>query len=563
MGIMNNAPNTIRLELKQSQSLVMTQQLQQAIKLLQMSSVELSDYVENELEENPMLSREDDALNSFEDDFDGDGFGENESSNTQTDAYDEYGPDDNPIAAEMSMVDDVCDNGNSFDGVSENYDGDSSVYENEFSSIETMSSLGEGSAIGNYSNSGAGGAAAGGGDAFSTAGDATYILEQTVAEEPSLKEQIFEQINLDIKNVVDRGIAHYLSEMLDDAGYLSCDLNEVSDALGCSMQKIEEVLGYLQGMEPVGIFARDLKECLTIQLREKIKLDDKMQVLLDNLKLIADLEFPKLAKTCGVSLEQLQCMIKQIRSLDPKPAFAFGGAIAQPITNDVFVVPDGKGGWRVQLNNDALPRVLINNDYYSMVKSTVKKKEDKKFINERMQSASWLVRSLHQRATTILKVATEIVKQQEDFLNKGINHLKPLVLRDIADEIEMHESTVSRVTTNKYMVTPRGTFELKYFFSQAISSAIGLEKSSVTSAVGTENNDAFMSAETVKHKVKVIIDEEPDNTALSDDKIAAMLQEEGINIARRTVAKYREALGIPTSAKRKRIKRAQAFDMVG
>lgn len=550
---MNNAPNTIRLELKQSQSLVMTQQLQQAIKLLQMSSVELSEYVENELEENPMLSREDDALARFDEEFNDDGFGENESLNSKTETYDEYGPDDNHVAAEMSMVDDI----DSFDGVSENYGGDAAVYENEFSSMDAMSSLGEGCAIGNYSNSGG----IGGGDAFSTASDATYIIEQTVAEEPSLKEKLFEQINLDIKNVVDRGIAHYLAEMLDDAGYLSCDLDEVAGALGCSMQKIEEVLGYLHGMEPVGIFARNLKECLSIQLKEKAKLDDKMQILLDNLKLIADLEFPKLAKICGVSLEQLQSMIKQIRSLDPKPAFAFGGAIAQPITNDVFVMPDGKGGWRVQLNNDALPRVLINNDYYSMVKSTVKKKEDKKFINERMQSASWLVRSLHQRATTILKVATEIVKQQEDFLNKGINHLKPLVLRDIAEEIEMHESTVSRVTTNKYMVTPRGTFELKYFFSQAISSAIGLDVSSVRSAIGTEHNDAVMSAETVKHKVKVIIDNEPDNTALSDDKIAEMLQEEGISIARRTVAKYREALGIPTSAKRKRIKRAQAFDM--
>lgn len=554
---MNNAPNTIRLELKQSQSLVMTQQLQQAIKLLQMSSVELSEYVENELEENPILSREDDTLAGFDDEFDGDGFGENESSKEKADTYDEYGPDDNPVAAEISMVDDV----DSFDGVSENYDGDTSVYENEFASMESISSLGEGSAIGNYSETSSGGV--GGGDTFSVASDSTYILEQTVAEEPSLKEQLFEQINLDIKNVVDRGVAHYLTEMLDDAGYLSCDLGEVADALGCSVGKIEKVLEQLHGMEPVGIFARDLKECLTIQLREKDQLDDKMKILLDNLKLIADLEFPKLAKICGVSLEQLQSMIKQIRSLDPKPAFVFGGAIAQPITNDVFVVPDGKGGWRVQLNNDALPRVLINNDYYSMVKSTVKKKEDKKFINERMQSASWLVKSLHQRATTILKVATEIVKQQEDFLNKGINHLKPLVLRDIAEEIEMHESTVSRVTTNKYIVTPRGTFELKYFFSQAISSAIGLEASAVTLAVGTENNDAVLSAETVKHKVKVIIDDEPDNTALSDDKIAAMLQEEGINIARRTVAKYREALGIPTSAKRKRIKRAQALDMVG
>ncbi|MCP4393862.1 MAG: RNA polymerase factor sigma-54 [Alphaproteobacteria bacterium] len=566
---MNNAPNTIRLELKQSQSLIMTQQLQQAIKLLQMSSVELSDYVEKELEENPMLSREDDVLESFDDDFGGelsggadDGFG-SENLNSDKNDFDEYGPEDIPSAAEVSEVDNHYADDAGYDGVSENYEGDSAVYENEFSSIESLDSLGNGSGIGSFSNDlgGAGSGSIGGGDAFSPPSDATFILEQTVSAEPTLKEQILEQINLDIKDEVDRGIARYLTDMLDDAGYLSCDLDEIAVALGCSVKQIQNVLLQLHGMEPVGVFARDLKECLSIQLKDKGKYTAFMEVLLDNLKLIADLEFKKLARTCGVSMDELQCMVKEIRSLDPKPAFAFGGAISQPITNDVFVIPDGKGGWRVQLNNDALPRVLLNNDYYSLIKKSIKNKDERKFVNERMQSASWLVKSLHQRATTILKVATEIVSQQEEFLNKGIEYLRPLVLRDIAEEIEMHESTVSRVTTHKYMVTPRGTFELKYFFSQAISSAIGIDGSSVSSAIGTANNDAVLSAEAVKYKVKVIIDGEPENTALSDDKIAAMLQEEGVNIARRTVAKYREALGIPTSAKRKRIKKAKALDM--
>jgi RNA polymerase sigma-54 factor len=535
---MNNAPNSIKLELKQSQSLIMTQQLQQAIKLLQMSSVELSNYVEKELEENPMLSREDDVLNDFDDDF---------ASNSDANLDDGFGEKSEEPTSELSEVDDFYSENEVHDGVSESYDGDSAVYENEFSSMD----MAGGGAV-HENRSGAGG------DAYATPSDATFVIEQTVADEPTLKEQIFEQINVDIKDATDRGIALYLAEMLDDAGYLTADLDEIAVRIGCPLKRVEDVLKiHLHGMEPVGIFARNLQECLAIQLKDKGKLTGEVVTMLANLKMMADMEFKKLAKTCGVSMERLQEMVKEIRSLDPKPAFAFGGAIAQPITNDVFVVPDGKGGWRVQLNSDALPRVLLNNDYYSLIKKSVKNKDERKFVNERMQSANWLVKALHQRATTVLKVATEIVKQQEDFLNKGIEHLRPLILRDIAEEIEMHESTVSRVTTNKYMVTPRGTFELKYFFSQAISSAIGLDKNSVSSVVGSENNDAVLSAEAVKHKVKVIIEGEPENTALSDDKIASMLQEEGVNIARRTVAKYREALGIPTSAKRKRIKRAK------
>jgi len=280
-------------------------------------------------------------------------------------------------------------------------------------------------------------------------------------------------------------------------------------------------------------------------LEEQNKLDEPMQKLLQNLNLLADHDHTKLAEICDVNTTYLQDMISDIKSLNPKPADNFEHIVAQTIVPDVLMKRLPKnvgGGWRVELNNDTLPKVLINQEYYKEVAKSAVQKKDKEYLSGQLSSANWLVRSLDQRAQTILKVASEIVEQQDGFFNFGIEFLKPLTLKDIAEEIDMHESTVSRVTNNKYIGTPRGLFELKYFFSTALVSEEGVSHSS----------------ESIKSRIQQVIDAESPDAVLSDDKIVAMLKEEGIDLARRTVAKYREALHIPSSVQRRKQKRNQA-----
>jgi RNA polymerase sigma-54 factor len=303
---------------------------------------------------------------------------------------------------------------------------------------------------------------------------------------------------------------------------------------------VEAALERFQQFDPPGIFARNLAECLSLQLRERDRLDSVMRTFLDNLDLLAKRDLMGLSKICGVDTEDIVDMAAEIRELDPKPALVFDQTIAQPITPDVLMRPQPGGGWIIELNPDTLPRVLVNNTYHARISHATRCKEDRQYINECFHSANWLVKSLHQRATTILRVSTEIVRQQDGFFANGVQSLKPLVLRDIAEVIDMHESTVSRVTSNKFIATPRGIFELKYFFTPAIASSSG----------GTSH-----SAEAVRHRIKALIDAEPAEKILSDDGIVSMLNKEGIDIARRTVAKYRESLGIPSSVQRRREKR--------
>ncbi|MGH7087955.1 MAG: RNA polymerase factor sigma-54, partial [Stellaceae bacterium] len=288
-------------------------------------------------------------------------------------------------------------------------------------------------------------------------------------------------------------------------------------------------------------------ECLAIQLRERNRYDPAMQRLVAHLPLAASRDVMALMRICGVDAEDLAEMLAEIRALDPKPGLVFDAAVPQPVTPDIFLRPAPEGGWAVELNSETLPRVLVNNRYYGLVSAATKAKEERDYLAERYQSANWLVKALHQRATTILKVAREIVRQQDGFLRHGVRQLRPLVLRDIAQEIGMHESTVSRVTSNKYMLTPRGTFELKYFFTTAIASAVG---------------DDPHSAEAVRFRIRELIEGEAD-TVLSDDGIVAILMREGVDIARRTVAKYRESLHIPSSVQRRREKllRRKAGDL--
>ncbi|EME68698.1 RNA polymerase factor sigma-54 [Paramagnetospirillum caucaseum] len=494
-----------RLDIRQTQSLVMTPQLQQAIKLLQLSNFELAAFIDQELERNPLLEREEGERGP-------------EPAEPKADSSDLPVLDSAP--AEAPLLDGMGAGG-AEDGMDVDYD-------NTFNN-DSASDAVQDESLGQWNNVG------GGGGGFD---DGESNLEQMVAGEISLRDHLAAQVNMDIVVPADRLIALHLIEMLDEAGYLIGDLDELANKLGCPRERVDTVLRRVQGFDPVGVFARTLKECLGLQLAEKNRLDPAMQALLDNLELLARRDLPGLMKVCGVDAEDMAEMIGEIKALDPKPALAFDHIVAQPVTPDVLMRRAQDGAWVVELNSDTLPRVLVNTRYYSKIAGAARSKDDKTYISERFQSANWLVKSLHQRATTILKVATEIVRQQDAFFRLGVQHLRPLVLRDIATAISMHESTVSRVTSNKYMATPRGIYELKYFFTQAIGSADG--------------GDAH-SAESVRHRIKALIDSEG-KSVLSDDSIVDALKAEGIDIARRTVAKYREAMNIGSSVQRRREK---------
>jgi RNA polymerase sigma-54 factor len=295
----------------------------------------------------------------------------------------------------------------------------------------------------------------------------------------------------------------------------------------------------VQDFDPPGVFARDLRECLGLQLRDRNRLDPAMQALLDNLPLLAARNAPALIRLCGVDAEDLAEMVAEIKALDPRPGHAFDPPLAQPVIPDIMMRADPQDGWIVELNADTLPRVLVNNRYYARISQAARSKAEREYLTDRLQAANWLVKSLHQRATTILKVASEIVEQQDGFFRHGVQALRPLILRDIADAIGMHESTVSRVTTNKYIATPRGLFELKYFFTSSIAASRGGEAH---------------SAEAVRFRIRGLIDREPSGDTLSDEKLVELLQKDGVDIARRTVAKYREAMRIPSSVQRRREK---------
>lgn len=530
---------TPRLELRQSQALVMTPQLQQAIKLLQLSNIELAAYVEEELAQNPLLERADGPADGSDSEFDADGeegrapeasdgAGSENPDNPSTAPGDETaleyadGPD-----GEMLETMDLSDSGGASETATRELDVD---YDNVWNNDSLTETGLIDTAFANW-GSGQGGSF----DPLES------DLEQTLSGEETLSDHLVRQLNEELSDPADRVIGLHLINRLDDAGYISDDLAAIAELLGCEADRVEKTLLRMQDFDPPGIFARNLSECLALQLRERDRLDPAMAALLDHLDLLAKRDIPALMRICGVDQDDLVDMVAEIRALDPKPALVFDHALAQPITPDVIMRPHPNGGWAVDLNSETLPRLLINNRYHARVSKEARSKKDRNYIDECFQSANWLVKALHQRATTILKVATEIVRQQDGFFVHGIQALKPLVLRDIAEAIEMHESTVSRVTSNKYISSPRGIYELKYFFTPAIASSAG--------------GDAY-SAESVRHKIKSLIDEEKSESVLSDDKIVEILTGEGVDIARRTVAKYREALGIPSSVQRRRQKKS-------
>lgn len=491
-----------RLDLRQSQTLVMTPQLQQAIKLLQMSNQELSDFVATEVEQNPLLERPDEGGS---DGVESDRLGSSEGLDGENSAVLANSSDPAPLSG--SEADTVITN-------------DDSVWADD-------SLTNDGAFSPSHNNS------------FE---DDEFSAANNVAEKPSLRDHLLEQIHVDILDPVARMVAVALVELLDDAGYLPADLDLVRSQLGLTPEVFEKIIAQVQRFDPPGIFARSLKECLALQLKEKNRLDPAMVVFLDHLDLLAKHERNALMKICGVDAEDLAAMIAEIRELNPKPAHVFTADVAPPIVPDVMLKAQPGGTWMVELNNETLPRVLANNRYYAKVQKSAHNKIDKEYLSDRWQQANWLVKALQQRATTILKVASEIVRQQDSFFVHGVQHLKPLILRDIAAAVEMHESTVSRVTQNKYIATPRGLFELKYFFTTALTR--------------NDGGEGTVSSESVRDRIRQLIDEEKPTAILSDDTLADMLKAEGTDIARRTVAKYREALRIPPSSQRRREKRA-------
>jgi RNA polymerase sigma-54 factor len=505
-----------RLDLRQTQQLVMTPQLQQAIKLLQLSNLEVTQFVEEELAQNPLLERDEPGAESAAPDME----------RPQLAASD-VPTDERHLNGEDRIVDAI--GGPASTTAEAPLDVD---YDNSYARGGDESATGgEGEFLGEWKGTGG----------RSDFEDSEFGLEQTLQKPKSLREHLLDQVGVDFADPVDRVIAARLVDLMEDSGYISTDIAELADKLDIDLPRVEAVLKRCQKFDPPGIMARTLKECLSLQLAERNRLDPAMATLLEHLELLAKRDATALCRLCGVDAEDLTDMVAEIRSLDPKPGLAFDGAEAQPVVPDVLMRLAPDKSWIVELNQDTLPRVLVNTRYLARVNVGQRTKSDKEFIAERLHSANWLVKSLHQRAQTILKVSIEIVRQQDAFFRNGVRHLKPLVLRDIAEAIDMHESTVSRVTTNKFIATPHGIFELKYFFTSAIPASGGGEAH---------------SAEAVRHRIKSLIDAEKPDEILSDDRIVELLKGNGIDIARRTVAKYREAMSIASSVQRRREKTA-------
>ncbi|HZJ12158.1 MAG TPA: RNA polymerase factor sigma-54 [Methyloceanibacter sp.] len=517
---------TTKLELRQTHSLVMTPQLQQAIKLLQLSNIELASFVEAELERNPLLEH-------AESDETASGPGEPAVEPGATSSK-EDGETETPgqtAAGEAEAEPGAGDDGEWVDldargGRTEDLDAEPQDVFPEADGFSPgvlkdsgWSTLGQGSR---------------------SSGEEDSNLEAYVAEERTLRSHLTEQLALAFADPARRLIGHHLIDMTDEAGYLRGDLASLAELLGTPLDLVEETLAVMQGFDPCGVFARDLRECLLLQLKEQDRCDPAMAAFIDNLNLLAVHDLAALKRASRVSDEDLHDMIREVRRLNPKPGLKYGSAPMQPIVPDVLVRTLADGSFHVELNSDTLPRVLVNQSYYATVSKSTKRKEDKSYLVDCLQTANWLVKSLDQRARTILKVAQEIVRQQDAFLTYGVRHLRPLNLKTVADAISMHESTVSRVTANKYMATNRGLFELKYFFTSAIAA--------------TCDGDSH-SSESVRDRIRAMIEAEPACGVLSDDKIVERLRGDGIDIARRTVAKYREALRIPSSVQRRRLKR--------
>lgn len=491
----------MKQEFRQSQQLAMTQQLQQSIKLLQLSAVELQEFLDAEMEKNPLLSREE-----------GEGEG-GEEAVEQSDASEEPSATEGVERGEITVSDTDYSAGEALSDES---------YSNDWADDESRISAGGQGPSGAFDNA-----------------DEGFGVEAASARDKTLRDHLLEQVRMDIADPVQRLIAEKLTDLIDETGYLREDTATVEQTLGVTAEEVEAVIQLLQRLEPVGVFARSLKECLALQLKDMDRMDPVMEIFLDHIELMGQGDIAGLRRRCGVDEEDFAQILADIRRCNPKPGSGFAQDETFSVIPDVLVKKSKQGGWMVELNPDALPRVLVNKRYAAQIGKA--DKEAKKFVSEQMANASWLVKALDQRAQTILKVSQEIVKQQQKFLEHGIRFLKPLVLKDIALAIGMHESTISRVTTAKYMATPRGTLELKFFFTSSINSAGGATD---------------FSSKTVQYYIKEIVAAEDPKKILSDDAIVTLLKDRNIDVARRTVTKYREEMNIPSSVVRRRQKSA-------
>ena len=490
-----------RLDLRQSQSLVMTPQLQQAIRLLALSNLEVEGFLAEEIEKNPLL----------------DG-GAPDDDGPVVEREPPPAPRDEPVSADELIMGGA---GTGEAGLDVDFDAETFHHDSAADAMDSGGGLD--GALGLNGASGGGGASEDGPD-----------LDGFADMSLSLADHLLAQAGTAVDGA-DAFIAAHLIDQIDECGYITVSLLDVANRLGVPLARVEAVLGVIQTFDPTGVGARDLAECLAIQAKDADRYDPCMARLIEHLDLLARGDLARLKRICGVDDEDMADMIRELRGYDPKPGCRYGGEPAQSVVPDVFVARR-KTGWAIEINAATLPRVLVNRSYYAELSAGQQDKASKAWLSECLASANWLVKALDQRQRTIIKVATEIVKQQEAFFLKGVAHLKPMTLRQVADVIEMHESTVSRVTSNKYLSCARGTFELKYFFTSGVSSS--------------EGGDA-VSAEAVKSAIRALIANEGANI-LSDDTLVDLLNAKGFGLARRTVAKYREAIGIGSSVQRRR-----------
>ena len=466
-----------RLDLRTSQSLVMTQQLQAAIKLLALSNLELEALVAEELAKNPLLEAS--------------GGAEGESVIVRADT--ETGDD----AADPSGADELLAKG---DDTGLDMDWREAALDND-----SLSDVGS-----------------------SGGSDEAFDFDRLAAGEAGLCEHLLDQLNGEGGQ-----LAEAIVRELEETGYLATPLEAIQAATGAKRKEVEQALALVQSLDPAGVGARNLAECLALQAKAADRYDPAMARLIDNLDLLARGQMKDLRRICGVDDEDLADMVRELRAYDPKPGCRFANREPDTATPDLFVRRTAQG-WAVELNSATLPRVLVNRRYHLELKAGATDKASKAWLNESLASAHWLVKALDQRARTIVKVASEIVKRQDGFFREGMAAMRPLTLREVAESIEMHESTVSRVTSNKYVACERGIFELKYFFS---------------SGVGSDDGEGA-AAGAVKAAIGKLIAAEDD--ILSDDTLVNLLKEKGFDLARRTVAKYREAMGIGSSIQRRR-----------
>jgi RNA polymerase sigma-54 factor len=484
-----------RLDLRQSQSLVMTPQLQQAIKLLALSNLEIEAFIGEALEANPLLEMGEGAA-----------------------PPDEVVPDDFDVrrtTLEGSSVDQLIGEGRAEDDRPLDIDP---------ATLDRDRDTGDGDW---------------GGDFRVTMGEDGPGIDERGQSAPTLAEHLHAQIGQVSRDARLATIARHIVDQLDEAGYLPATSADLARELGVDEDEVEAALELIQSLDPTGVGARNLSECIALQAKEADRHDPAMARLIENLDLLARGEIPRLKRMCGVDDEDFADMLAELRGYDPKPGLRFGSGGGDPVTPDVLVLARSDGGWDIALNQATLPRLIVNRSYYVEMRGACDDKAARGWLSDKLADANWLVKALDQRQKTILKVASELVRQQDGFFRYGVSHLKPLTLRAVAETIAMHESTVSRVTSNKYLSCERGTFELKYFF---------------TSGVGLTDGEGGASAEAVKAAIKALIDAEDPKAILSDDTLVDLLKAKGFELARRTVAKYREAIGLGSSVQRRRQK---------